>query len=308
MVQMRRWGKEYVDRRNWKEYNESLVRRGEVLLDFDVMDEWKGALRSMNSEKRGRPFRYPEAYVRLLAYIHVLFHLPFRQEEGFVKSLARYVDGLEAPDWSTIWARTKDLDMELDGVNTDEPISIAIDSSGIKVTNSGDWMRKKWKVERGYLKIHLAVDARSKQAVSMQVTEETVSDGSQTEPLVKEAMARDDVERVYGDGAYDRRANFNLLASNGIDPVIKVRKNASRKARGSYARKVSVIAQQTDLEAWKEEKRYGDRWAVEGAYSSIKRIFGEHVSAKKFVNMAKEMATKVSLYNLFIQMNPRGGG
>jgi len=308
MVQMRRWGKEYVDRRNWKEYNESLVRRGEVLLDFDVMDEWKGALRDMNSEKRGRPFRYPEAYVRLLAYIHVLFHLPFRQEEGFVKSLARYVDGLEAPDWSTIWARTKDLDMTLDGVNTDEPISIAIDSSGIKVTNSGDWMRKKWKVKRGYLKIHLAVDARSKQAVSIQVTEETVSDGSQTGPLVKEAMSKNDLEKVYGDGAYDRRANFNLLASSGIDPVIKVRKNASRKAKGSYARKISVIAQQTDLEGWKEEKHYGDRWAVETAYSSIKRIFGEHVSAKKFVNMAQEMTTKISLYNIFMQMMPHGGG
>jgi hypothetical protein len=32
------------------------------------------------------------------------------------------------------------------------------------------------------------------------------------------------------------------------------------------------------------------------------------VSAKKFVNMAKEMTTtKVSLYNLFIQMTPHGG-
>jgi len=30
MVEMRRWGKKYVDRRNWKEYNESLVRRGEI--------------------------------------------------------------------------------------------------------------------------------------------------------------------------------------------------------------------------------------------------------------------------------------
>ena len=116
------------------------------------------------------------------------------------------------------------------------------------------------------------------------------------------------MEWVYGDGAYDSRANFNLLASDGIDPVIKVRKNASRKARGSYARKTSVIAQQTDLEAWKEEKHYGDRWAVEAAYSSIKRIFGEYVSAKKFVNMAQEMTTKASLYNIFMQMMPHGGG
>jgi hypothetical protein len=67
------------------------------------------------------------------------------------------------------------------------------------------------------------------------------------------------------------------------------------------------MAQQKDFEGWKEEKRYGDRWAVEGAFSCIKRIFGEHVSARKFVNMAKEMATKVSLYNIFMQMTPHGG-
>jgi len=120
-------------------------------------------------------------------------------------------------------------------------------------------------------------------------------------------MSKNEIGRVYGDGAYDSRANFNFLASNHIDPAIKVRKNASRKAKGSYARKMSVIAQQADLDGWKKEKRYGDRWAVEGAYSSIKRIFGEYVSAKKFVNMAKEMTTKVSLYNLFMQMIPRGG-
>jgi len=310
MPEIRRWGKKYVDRRNWREYNESLVRRGEVLLDFDMLDEWEEELKKMNQSKEGKKgarFRYPEPYMRLLAYLHVLFHLPFRQEEGFVKSLSRYVDGLKAPDWSTIWERTKSLDMKLDGVRTDQPISVAIDSSGIKVTNSGDWMRKKWKVKRGYLKIHLAVDARSKQAVSMQVTEESVSDGSQTGPLVQEAMSKNEIGRVYGDGAYDSRANFNFLASNHIDPAIKARKNASRKAKGSYARKMAVIAQQADLDGWKKEKRYGDRWAVEGAYSSIKRTYGEYVSAKKFVNMAKEMATKVSLYNLFIRMNPRGG-
>ena len=180
MAQMRRWGKGYVDDRDWKEYNESLVRRGEILLDFDLLDEWSEELKKANQHKVGAPYRYPEAFMRLLAYLHVLFHLPFRQEEGFVRSLSRYVDGLKAPDWSTIWERTKGLDMTLEGVRTDQPISIALDSSGIKVSNAGDWMRKKWKVKRGYLKIHLAVDARSKQAVSMQVTEETVSDGSQT--------------------------------------------------------------------------------------------------------------------------------
>ena len=306
MSEIRRWGNEYVDKRDWKEYNASLVRRGEILLDFDLLDEWGEELRMMNRGKEGARFRYPEAFMRLLAYVHVLFHLPFRQEEGFVKALSKHVAGLKAPDYTTIWERTKSLDMKLDGVKTDQPISVAVDSSGIKVTNSGDWIRHKWKVKRGYLKIHLAVDSKSKQAVSIQVTEEHVSDESQTEPLVRDAMSKNNVERVYGDGAYDSRANFNFLSANRIDPAIKTRKNAIPKAKGSLARKQSVTEQQTDYEAWKERHSYGDRWAVEGAFSSIKRIFGEYVFAKKYVNMAKEMETKISLYNLFIQMNPHG--
>ncbi len=93
-------------------------------------------------------------------------------------------------------------------------------------------------------------------------------------------MSKNDVDRAYGDGAYDSRANFNLLDANHIDPAIKVRKNASRKAKGSFARKEAVIQQQNNFEGWKKEKGYGDRWAVEGAYSCIKRIFGEYASAK----------------------------
>ena len=38
---------------------------------------------------------------------------------------------------------------------------------------------------------------------------------------------------------------------------------------------------------------------VETAFSSIKRMFGEYVSATRFLNMVKEMTMKVSLYNLF---------
>lgn len=78
----------------------ALVRRGEILLDFDMLDEWEEELKKMNQSKEGKKgarFRYPEPFMRLLAYLHVLFHLPFRQEEGFVKSLSRYVDGLKAP-------------------------------------------------------------------------------------------------------------------------------------------------------------------------------------------------------------------
>jgi len=43
---------------------------------------------------------------------------------------------------------------------------------------------------------------------------------------------------------------------------------------------------------------------AETAFSTFKRMFGEHVTARKFPNMVREMVLKARLYNLFTSMNP----
>jgi hypothetical protein len=45
--------------RNWKNYNESLVRRGEILVNFDIVDYCNHELEEMNKDKEGRKFVYP---------------------------------------------------------------------------------------------------------------------------------------------------------------------------------------------------------------------------------------------------------
>jgi hypothetical protein len=47
----------------WRSYNESLVRRGEVVLDFDVIDNWNNELDNMNNGKEGASYRYPDSFV-----------------------------------------------------------------------------------------------------------------------------------------------------------------------------------------------------------------------------------------------------
>jgi hypothetical protein len=37
--------------RNWKTYNKSLVRRGEIMLSFDAMKQWSAELNEMNHKK-----------------------------------------------------------------------------------------------------------------------------------------------------------------------------------------------------------------------------------------------------------------
>jgi hypothetical protein len=36
---------------HWKKYNESLLKRGEILLDFDIIDNWETELANMNEGK-----------------------------------------------------------------------------------------------------------------------------------------------------------------------------------------------------------------------------------------------------------------
>jgi hypothetical protein len=57
---------------NWHNYNESLVRRGEVILDFDVIDSWDNELDNMNNGKEGgsASYKYPNSFVQLLAWLY----------------------------------------------------------------------------------------------------------------------------------------------------------------------------------------------------------------------------------------------
>src|SRR2546428_895237 len=257
------------DERDWHSYNEALVRRGELELDSSVIDEWNRDLQKVNDGKVGEPFHYPESYIRLLAFIRLLFHMPYRETEGFVHFLSKHIEGLKVPDYSTIDRRVNRLDIDLDEslIRSNSPVTIAVDSSGVKVHNAGDWIRRVWKVKKGYLKIHFAVDIRTGQVVSMDVSSEKVGDGKRLKRLVRRAEENVRVRRVLADGAYDSKANFNFLTQEGIKPVIRVRKGSVPNAKGSYARKKAVIEQQTfKPKSWSRIHRFGYRWMVEGAF------------------------------------------
>ena len=120
--------------RNWKKYNESLVKRGEILLDFDVIDNWDSELEKMNEGKEGRKFVYPESFIKLLGYMRAYFHLPYRQTEGVVRAhAANNTLPSSIPDYSRICRRINRLNIKIsdnDKSNLyDDNFVIAIDST-----------------------------------------------------------------------------------------------------------------------------------------------------------------------------------
>jgi transposase len=275
------------------------VRRGEIILGFDIIDNWNNELHRMNLGKEGALYRYPDTFVLLLGYMRVYFHLPFRQTKGVVAAHAgRKVPSI--PDYSTINRRVNKLDIKInERIGND--VVIVLDSTGIKVTNRGEWLPHKWNVRKGYLKIHVAVDIEKKKIVSLDVTSEEVYDGSRLKELVDNALENNTLERVIADGAYDSNENFQYLSNKNIEAAIKVRKNSSYdRTVGCIPRKRVVLNQLKNFERWKSRVKYGSRWIAETVFSSVKRTFGEYVTAKRFPNMVKEMILKASLYNLFI--------
>ena len=274
------------------------MKRGEILLDLHILDRWDSELERMNAGKEGGRYVYPEIFVRLLGYMHLLFHLPYRQTEGFLKALRRFDARIQVPDYSTIDRRVNRLGVRLDEEDYGNDLVIAVDASGVKVSNRGDWMRRRWRTRRGYLKIHIAVDVKRKKILALEVTDEKVGDERMLQPLVEEASRKGKIAKTIGDGAYDTKINFRYLDENGIEPIIKVRRDASRRAGGCMLRKLVAQEYLSDPEAWKRRHSYGQRWMVESVFSTFKRTFGEYVSAKKMRNMANEITLKASLYNL----------
>src|SRR5215216_1948279 len=262
----------------------------------------------MNKDKEGRKFVYPDSFIKLLGYMRAYFHLPYRQTEGIVRAHAANTLS-SIPDYSRICRRINRLNIKIDDDETtksslqhDEYFVIAIDSTGVKVSNRGEWIRHKWNIKRRYLKIHVAVDIKRKRILSLHVTSEQVHDGKVLPKLVDDITIKQNkrVNTVIADGSYDSNNNFQILSFKDIQPAIKVRKNSRCRKTNHYLRNKAVKMQKNNVEEWKKDSvRYGQRWIVETVFSCIKRMFGEYVTAIKFENMVKEMILKASLYNLF---------
>src|SRR5215472_17287261 len=284
---------------DWPTYNQNLVRRGQVLLDFDVVDRWDHELSRMNLGKVGEPYCYPDSFIRLLGYMRSYFHLPDRQTQGVVIAHGNKVPNI--PHYSTISRRINKLDININE-KLGNDIVIALDSTGIKLANRGEWMHHKWHVRKGYLKIHVAVDIKKKRILSLEVTSEEVHDGKMLKKLVDNVSENNKTKRVLADGMYDSNNNFRYLSKNHIKPGIKTRRSSKVKPTNCSARNMSVLRQRTNLKRWKRSVSYGKRWMVETVFSCIKRMFGEYVNARKFHNMTKELIIKASLYNMFVAM------
>ena len=95
---------------NWPEYEQALVRRGDVTLwlSAEAMDAWRPA----PSGRPGGPRKFSDVSIMTALMLRLVFRLPLRQTEGFLRSvLALMRTDLEAPDHTTLSRRSQHLDL-----------------------------------------------------------------------------------------------------------------------------------------------------------------------------------------------------
>lgn len=145
---------------NWSEYDRALVQRGDVTVwvSADATDGW----RPTTSGKPGGQRRSSDAAIETALTLRLVFRLPLRQTEGFVRSiLALLRRDLEAPDHTTLSRRARQLEVALRRVPAGGRIHLVIDSTGLSIIGEGEWAVVKHgrRGHPGWRKLHLGVDA-----------------------------------------------------------------------------------------------------------------------------------------------------
>jgi len=139
-----------------------------------------------------------------------------------------------------------EIDYEMNVELRDNAV-IVIDSTGMKITNRGDWMRSKRSVSnrKGWIKVHVAYDIESKQVVDFEVTDESGQDCKERLKIIERLgerynRANKKIKKVIGDAEYDTYEIFNYLSELGISAVIKLRSNAKLRNNLSRSRIIKV--------------------------------------------------------------------
>jgi hypothetical protein len=289
---------------DWRLVDERLIRRGELLLSLDFLEDYDFELSLLNDCKVGRPFKITDGYVVFIAVVRYLFSMPYRRIEGFTRALSRLVPRLPTVDYS--WARRCILRLDLSPYESlsrcDGPVAIAVDSSGVSVHKCGGWVERVYGRKKRYVKIHFAVDVRTKEVLAMYVTTDDIHDSEVLPSIIANASRHRSIAEAFMDGAYDSVKAYRLLKSMGVNPVIKPRRNA-RTDRGPPERRSSVMILKTLGEGeWSRMMGYGRRWSAETAFSTFKRLYGEYSMAKNMENISKELSAKAYIYNMLINL------
>lgn len=255
---------------NWAAYDAALRRRGD--LTIWVTPEAIAAWTPPATGRGGRSARYSDIAIETGLMLRLAFGRPWRQTEGLLGSLMRLLGlDLPVPDHTTFSRRSADLAVASALARTDGPVTVVIDSTGLKVFGRGEGhLEKHGGTARGcWSKLHLAVDPATGEILASALTGNEEGDASLVGPLLDQVTGP--IGAVLADGAYDGEPVYRAVAERAPDAEVIIPPRAtavvSDTAESAPTRRdhhIQTIKERGRL-GWQRAVQYGRRSLVEVA-------------------------------------------
>lgn len=290
--------------RNWRDYNRSLEKRGNltVWISDNVLENW---LLKEKTGDRGASKSYSDLAIETMATLKAIFHQAGRQITGLVKSLFELMRiNLPVPDHSTVSRRLASLPVALSVNDASDARHIVVDSTGVKVYGEGEWKVRihGFSKRRTWRKLHLCVDEKTHEIIAAAASENSVADCQAFPELI--AAIDDSIEHISADGSYDRRSVYQAIRGRGIfRAAIPPRKNARIWQHGNTKQERLIrdenlrTIRKRGRKRWKEESNYHRRSLSETAVFRYKTIFSDKLKSRKIENQFSEMFIKCAALN-----------
>lgn len=293
--------------RSWRDYNKALIQRGSLFLwiNEEILEHW----RAPPIKQRGAPRRYSDLAIKTILELKFLFNLTLRAAQGLFESLFKLLGiDIPVPNYSTLSRRLRKLESELKTDNSNEAVSLAIDSSGLKVYGEGEWKVRihGYSKRRTWRKFHLGIDINNQTIRAATVTTNDFKDSEVFEETISQIT--NPINDIIGDGAYDSKNCYDTCQAINANPIFPPREGAVIHQHGnSKAEPLARDQAVRDVRAlgkkgWKEKSDYHRRSLAETAMFRFKKQFTAELKSRNFDNQANEVFIKCGILNQFAKI------
>ena len=158
----------------------------------------------MSAGKVGQPYLYPNS---MIEFAGILWSKSFdyRALEGIMRGLSKRLGHFPVISFSQIRRRIRKLNLSFKAKSNN--LIVGSDGSGIKVSNRGEWMRQKWKVRRGWIKIVVMGD-KDGNIVDVRAGNEELDERASSRGMIRKN--KKNIKKVLMDGYHDCEETFDL--------------------------------------------------------------------------------------------------
>ncbi|MEI4489015.1 IS5 family transposase, partial [Frigidibacter sp. MR17.14] len=208
------------------------------------------------------------------------------------------------PDYSTLCRRQARIAVQIPYRRPHGPVTLLVDSTGIKFRGDGEWQARKHGASRRrqWRKVHIGMDAQTGDVRAVEFTSSRQGDSPLLPDLLAQLPEDEEIGSVTADGAYDTRRCHGAIVGRGAEARIPIRRNGrpwkedcpAARARNGILHETRRLGRAN----WKRSVGYHVRSRVEARMNCLKS-FGERIASRDPDRQTAEIQIRIAIMNRY---------